>query len=94
MEAWMFHLGGMLFDRLTFLEVTLHLQARLGSIVIARYEPTSHPQSLVLQPSGHILFDHIVIGLLILMRDHLTPKVSQVGDAVGMFNYRSYNVPE
>lgn len=69
-------------------------QAYMGSKLLAQFTPEPRSQKLLLQPEGHALMDHIIIALLVLMREHLTPKRVQVGEAAGLFNYQPYTVLE
>ncbi|OCH92975.1 hypothetical protein OBBRIDRAFT_832985 [Obba rivulosa] len=62
-------------------------QAHHGLTPLATFTPTV-PRKLVLQPTAHRWFDHIVVGLLILMREHLTPRS---GEAAALFNYSAYS---
>ncbi|KAK7695157.1 hypothetical protein QCA50_002347 [Cerrena zonata] len=56
---------------------------------LALFDPTP-PRKLILQPSAHHLTDHIIVCLVILMREHLTPKAGLVGEASQLFNYSQY----
>lgn len=66
----------------------------MGSTLLCTFTPDPQSQQLLLQPEGHALMDQIVIALLVLMREHLTPKRAQIGEAARLFNYRPYDVPE
>ena len=69
-------------------------QASIGSTLLATFDPIP-PRKLVLQPDGHRLSDHIVISLVIIMREHLTPIAGMRGDAAQLFNYSPhYNYRE
>ena len=69
-------------------------QASMGATPLASFVPTP-PRPLTLQPAGHRLADHLVVSLLILMREHLTPLAGMSGDAAQLFNYSShYNYTE
>ncbi|KAI0347930.1 hypothetical protein BDW22DRAFT_1350047 [Trametopsis cervina] len=56
-------------------------QAYLGSTLLATFVPTP-PRKLTLQPAGHTLSDHVMISLLIIMREQLTPI-----EGIHLFNY-------
>ena len=66
------------------------IQATLESTTLATFNPTP-PRQLTLQPSGHRLSDHIMISLVIIMREHLTPLVGMRGDAAQLFNYSPHH---
>jgi len=61
-------------------------QAYCQSALLATFSPAL-PRTLTVQPYAHPLFDHLVVALLVLMREHLTPLVGLSGDAAGLFNY-------
>ena len=44
------------------------LQAYFNSALIATFSPTA-PRALVVQPSAHRFMDHLLIGVLLLMRE-------------------------
>ena len=44
------------------------LQAYFNSALIATFNPTA-PRALVVQPSAHRFMDHLLIGVLLLMRE-------------------------
>ncbi|KAF9650060.1 hypothetical protein BDM02DRAFT_1536491 [Thelephora ganbajun] len=67
-------------------------EASLDNLPLATFSPNS--RSLILQPRAHPDFDDIVISVLILMREHLTPKSTRVGDAAGLFNYHPFSTSE
>jgi len=56
--------------------------AFIGSRVIASFTP---PRVLMVQPEGHRHLDHLMISLVVLMRQHLTPR--DLGEASNLFNY-------
>jgi len=83
-------------SRLYYIDESNAIKWRLGNTVwqahhglthLATFTPTI-PRKLVLQPTAHRWFDHIVVGLLILMREHLTPRS---GEANALFNYSAYS---
>jgi len=65
------------------------VQASLDGLQLATFLPNS--RHLTLQPRAHFDFDDIVVSILILMREHLTPKSAQVGGAAGLFNYHPFS---
>lgn len=65
---------------------TAHRQAYCQSALLATFSPAL-PRTLTVQPYAHPLLDHLVVALLVLMREHLTPLVGLSGDAAGLFNY-------
>ncbi|CAL1694772.1 unnamed protein product [Somion occarium] len=64
-------------------------RAYINSQEIASFDPTP-PRKLILLPTAHRFTDHIIVCLVILMREHLTPKTGLVGDASQLFNYSPY----
>lgn len=69
-------------------------QATVGSTTLATFEPDSgSSRKLTVYPAGYPLFDHLVIGLLVLMREYLTPSTAQIGGAAGLFNYHPHALP-
>jgi hypothetical protein len=52
--------------------------------LLASFTPAT---TLVLQPAAHPIFDHIIVGITILMRQHLTPHSAKSGELSGLFNY-------
>ena len=44
------------------------VQASIDTTQLATFYPTA-PRALILQPVGHRLFDHLVISVLLLMRE-------------------------
>lgn len=69
-------------------------QAHIDSISLATFVPNP-PRKLTLQPAGHRLSDPIIVSLVILMREHLTPLAGMRGDSAQLFNYSPhYNYRE
>jgi len=64
-------------------------EASLDKLPLATFSPGS--RNLTLKSRAHSYFDDIVISILILMREHLTPKPTQVGNAAGLFNYHPFS---
>ncbi|KAI0803226.1 hypothetical protein BC629DRAFT_1284133 [Irpex lacteus] len=65
-------------------------QAHIGSTLLATFTPTP-PRKLTLQPAGHPKADHIIISLIILMREHLTPAEGIRGSSAELFNYSTHH---
>ena len=66
----------------------------MGTTQLATFAPAP-PRKLTLQPAGHRLSDHLIVSLLIIMREHLTPASGMSGDTAQLFNYSShYNYVE
>ncbi|KAI0706173.1 hypothetical protein BC835DRAFT_11562 [Cytidiella melzeri] len=65
-------------------------QAHIGSTLLAAFVPTS-PRKLTLQPAGRRLADHIMISLVIVMREQLTPLAGMRGSAAELFNYSTHH---
>ncbi|KZT27523.1 hypothetical protein NEOLEDRAFT_1130495 [Neolentinus lepideus HHB14362 ss-1] len=70
-------------------------QATLGSTTLATFNPNESMSSrkLTVHLAGFPLFDHLVVGLLILMREYLTPHTELIGGAAGLFNYHPHAEP-
>lgn len=65
-------------------------QAHLQNTLLATFTPTA-PYKLTLQPAGHRLSDHLMVSLVILMREHLTPLAGMKGDSAPLFNYSPHH---
>ena len=94
METWSNVVGGTLsigagVGHLRANILHVYFQASLDNLPLAIFSPNS--RNLTLHPQAHSEFDDIVISILILMREHLTPKSNQVGGAAGLFNYHPYS---
>ncbi|KAI0789536.1 hypothetical protein C8Q75DRAFT_733757 [Abortiporus biennis] len=64
--------------------------AYIGLQLLATFVPLPPPsRKLTLQPAAHArqYADHILIAVVILMREYLTPQSNLVGEAVQLFNY-------
>lgn len=61
-------------------------QAHCGSTLLATFIPTP-PRKVTVEPAGHKLLDHLMVSLIILMREHLTPLAGMRGDSAQLFNY-------
>ncbi|GJE97770.1 hypothetical protein PsYK624_139910 [Phanerochaete sordida] len=69
-------------------------QAHCGPTLLATFFPTP-PRKLKVEPAGHQLLDHLMVSLIILMREHLTPLAGMRGDSAQLFNYSPhYNYRE
>ncbi|TFK56443.1 hypothetical protein OE88DRAFT_1721668 [Heliocybe sulcata] len=68
-------------------------QAAVGSTTLATFDASVPSRKLTVYPAGFPLFDHLLIGLLILMREHLTPRTDLIGGAAGLFNYHPHAEP-
>jgi len=64
-------------------------EASLDGSSLATFSPNS--RDLTLHPRALCNFDDVVISILILMREYLTPKSTQVGGAAGLFNYHPFS---
>ncbi|KIP11596.1 hypothetical protein PHLGIDRAFT_124738 [Phlebiopsis gigantea 11061_1 CR5-6] len=65
-------------------------QVYLDTTHLATFLPDA-PRKLTLQPAGHRLSDHIMVALVILMREHLTPLAGITGDSAQLFNYSTHH---
>jgi len=65
-------------------------QAHVNSTLLATFMPTP-PRRLILHPAGHRMADHIMVSLVIIMREHLTPIAGMRGDAAQLFNYSPHH---
>ncbi|KAI0095186.1 hypothetical protein BDY19DRAFT_988951 [Irpex rosettiformis] len=65
-------------------------QAHVGSTLLATFVPTP-PRKLTLHPAGHAQADHIMISLVIIMREQLTPVAGIRGNSAELFNYSAHH---